>query len=429
MRALCAAVLVLLPTTALAQGNPGPFGGLFGREPERVGREYTVFDIRTSIAGESHDRVLDRQLPAEEREISGQVLGGRAGATFARRSDRMFATVRSFAMQHEYPAQKVGATGIDSAATLSAKLTTRFSIDADVRHQYSPYFNFLTYPVFGPELDGVITITAQPYATLLTANSFDGSLGFTSLYAKHSSLSLSASRRSTQFVQSELNDFDANGFRGVWRRGMTRSTALRVEYERASVRFSGRTETVLQERINAGLDFTRPLSLGRRTTMSFDTQTLIVKEPELGRRYRLNGGVVINRWFGKTWALAAQARRTTDVRPGFLDAVNSELGGLNLSGMLAKRVELIGLIQAGRGIFGFDADAPRFTTGNAAAQLNIALTRHFAVFVSQTFDYYEIPPAASVVAPVTQYARNIFTVGISTWIPVFMRERNPSDTR
>lgn len=430
IRALCVAVLVVLPSTAGAQGNPGPFGGLFGREPERsTGREFTVFDVRTSIAGESDDRVLDKRVPAEDRDISGQILGIKAGAMFAKQSDRLQLRLRSLGTYNEYPVQKVGATTVENTGVLFAKLTTRLSIDGYVSHVYAPFFNFLSVPMYGPEIDGVITVTAQPYATLLETNTLDGNFGFTSFYSKHSTFGLSGVRRQTRFIQSPQNDFTMNGFRGRWTRQLNRSLALRFEYGRDLVHLSSNPDTVLHETIDAGIDLTRALSLGRRTTLSIETQTSIMKQPLIGRQYRLNGGATVGRWIGKTWQFTLHGHRVTDFRPGFVEPLYSDTAGTRLTGMFNKRLEFTGYINGGRGRFGSNALTPRFTTVNSGEQISVAFSRHLAVFVTHGFDYYEIPPDASLVAPVTQYARNSFTVGITTWIPIFMRERVPSDTR
>ena len=428
-RALCVAALTLLPAVAFAQANPGPFGGLFGRTPERTGKEYTLFDVRTLVGAQYDDQVLDRNLPVGERMVSGQIYGARVGGLFARHSDRIDLRIRSMGTYNEYATSKVGATNVETDGSFSGKVGTRLSIDARVMHIYTPYFNFLSYPVYGPEVDGFVSVTSQPYATMVESNTLDGEVGFTSFYSKHSTIGASYLRRSTRFTQSPGNDFELNGFRARWTRSLSRSVGLHFEYERDSAQLSGAGNDVIYERIDLGLDLLKALSPARRTTVVLDAETAIIKQPEMDRSYRLNGGVTVSRWFNRTWTLAGHIHRLTDFLPGFREPLFSDTAGIRLGGMFSERTELSAFVNAGRGRFGMNPDSPPFDTRNAGVQFSFAIAKHFAVFASQNFDYYDVPPASSAVAPVRQFARNSFSVGLTTWIPIFLRERVPSDTR
>ena len=52
------AAALLMPAVAMAQGNPGPYGKLFGRAPATAGaQEHTTVQVRSSI-GANYDSVL-----------------------------------------------------------------------------------------------------------------------------------------------------------------------------------------------------------------------------------------------------------------------------------------------------------------------------------------------------------------------------------
>ena len=85
---LCVAVLLLSPAAAFTQGNPGPFGGLFGRTPNRTGVDYKVFEIRGSGGGQWND-LFDRVAGQPAPPLEGLVNHATAAALFARRSDRL----------------------------------------------------------------------------------------------------------------------------------------------------------------------------------------------------------------------------------------------------------------------------------------------------------------------------------------------------
>ena len=54
---ILAAVLLAAPVAAGAQGGlAGPFGGLFGRAPERTHKEFTAVEFRTAVGGQYRRR-------------------------------------------------------------------------------------------------------------------------------------------------------------------------------------------------------------------------------------------------------------------------------------------------------------------------------------------------------------------------------------
>ena len=423
---LCAAVLVLLPTTAFAQGDPGPFGAFFGRTPERTGREFTVVDLRTSTGGQYDNPVFD---PPEVRLASGSLLATSARLRFARRSDRLQLEVGSSGAFHYFLREPgVGGTTIDNRASFSGKLTTRLSIDASVAHAYQPFFNYEQLPIaFNP---GVVPPTARYVARAVETHSFDGNAGFTSFYAKDASLYASVTRRETRFIQTPDLDFRSTGVRGGWRRHLSRDLTLRLEYGRERIHLSGgEYRDRLHETIDVGFDFTRPLSRSRRTMLNVRTQTSIMQRPPVGRYYRLNGGAGVTRLFGRTWEVTAHADRTTDFLAGFVEPLLGHTAGVRLNGLLSRRTELLVQADGGRGEFGFDSNFGPFAMANAVTQVNYALSRRFGVFVQHALMYYEVPRGASPVTPLTQMGRQTTTFGITTWIPLYVRERSPSDTR
>jgi hypothetical protein len=423
------AVLLLLPTAAFAQGNPGPFGGLFGRTPDRVGKDYQVFEIRTMATGQFEDALNDGSIPAEERVPSRGLGTGGVSGTFAQRSTRLavHATSRGNYVQYmeePYP----GGMGVDSAGNVSFQVASRLSIDASASHLYTPYFQF--HPqFFSWTPDGALLPPSSPYAATAVKNhSYGAGAGFTTAYAKHSTLRAGMERREMRFPDRPDADMSMHGMRAEWTRQLHRSTGLKLGYGRERGRLGEGREHLI-ETIDVGIDVVRPMSPGRRTGFGIRTQTAKLWTPEVGRLWRLNGGLDVTRWLRRTWLVRGQLQRTTDFVAGFVEPLLSDTVGVNVSGMLSRRAELVLLVNGGRGRVGFDASPERFTVGVATAQVSYALSRRIGLFVQHAYFYYELPQSASAVAPLTSLNRQTMTVGITTWIPVYIRERSPSDTR
>lgn len=84
----CAALALLcLPASGAAQ-SAGPFGGLFGRTPERTGREFTGLDVRASLAAQVEDP-LGGDAPGAGEQARRATGGGSADLAFERRTDRL----------------------------------------------------------------------------------------------------------------------------------------------------------------------------------------------------------------------------------------------------------------------------------------------------------------------------------------------------
>jgi hypothetical protein len=423
------AVLLLLPPAAFAQGNPGPFGGLFGRTPERVGKEYRVFEVRTMATGQYEDAVNDASIPVENRLQPGAIANGGVSGLFAERSSRLSVSARSRATYQQYlQSPHTGGTTVDSSGTVTYEVATRLVLDAAVSHLYSPYFQF--HPqFFSWSPDGIPVPPSSPSVATATENhSFSAAGGFTAPYARHSTFSVSATRQETRFKKMPEADLMMSGLHARWSRQVHRDLQFRLGYGRDRGRFGSGLER-LHETIDIGLSYVRPLSAERRTSFAVNTETAKLWAPELGRRYRLNGGLNVTRWFRRSWLLGLQFQRSTEFVAGFVEPLLADTVGATLSGMVGRRAELIIEAHGGRGQVGFDAPTERGTMGRATAQVSYALSRRLGLFAQHTLFYNELPQSASPVSSAAYLNRQIITVGLTTWIPIYTRERSPSDTR
>jgi len=431
---LSIAVVLLLPSAAFAQGNPGPFGGLFGRAPERIGKAYRVFEIRTSSSAQYEQAVLDDSLPRGSVLESGAIASLNVGGMFEERSTRFHLRLQSSGTYQQYlHAGSVGGTTVQTGATINARVATRLSLDGSVNHLYTPFFQFhRRYPTFN--VAGVLVEPSSPYvATVVANNSYEAIGGFTSYYSKHSTLSASFSRRETRFTQLRDERMSINGMRSLWTRQLNRDFRFKLGYGRERVHHSSTpADSFLHEVIDLGVDFERPLSLSRSTTLAFTTETSMFRRPGEDRHYRLNGRVLLNSRLRRTWQVSLSATRLTEFMPGFVEPLFSDNVGASVTGLFSRRVEAIFTGTAGRGVFGIDAAGPRgghFMLANGTTQLNVAVTRRLGLFVQHGFHFFELPPGASTIAPLDRLTRHTYVVGITAWIPLLTQERDARDSR
>lgn len=428
--ALVVIVAALLHGEAFAQAAPGPFGGLFGRTPERIGREFTALELRSAFAGQYDDGVfLDESVPDDSRPKSGATAGANAGVAFERQTDRTRLLFQTGATYQEFIREdrSFGATTNDAELLYRAQVTTRLQVEGSARYLRSPFFRLLPGVVV-PAPGTTVVIPGDQYVVRRLLNdTYDVTGSFTSQYTKSSFLTASLSQRQTKFADRAADTFDVLSAHGQWKRRLSRDFALRLGYGRERIRQGNLPDSeFVHEVVDVGIDFLKQLSVARKTTLDITTQTSMVKRPITGRRYRLNGTATLSRYFRRTWHASLGASRATEFLPGFAEPLLSESAAASVSGLLRSRLEWMSSISAGRGQFGFDGDR-RLLTSHATTRLNWAMTRHFGIYGQYGFYYYELPQGTAAVKLLPQLSRQSFTFGVTAWVPIINKVRMPRD--
>ena len=423
-RPLLIAVLVLAPSVAGAQGFGGPFRGLFGRAPERVGKEYTALEFRSAIGGQFEPAILADPAATELAPPNAAAVGVSSGLTFERRRDRMRLAVYGNGVHQQQQRPAFSATSYGTGGLLVVQVATRLSLNADTSYSRSPFFRL------GPATADValppLSLPGDTYAArALDNNTLDATAGFSSPYSQRSTLSASVSRRATRFAAEPDKDVEVWGARGRWTRKLTRDLAARIGYGREEIRATAFSPRFVHEVIDVGVDVDREFSLTRRTALAFNTQTSMVRENAGERRYRLNGGIVVTRAFERTWAAALSATRNTEFLPGFLQPIFSDAVSGTVSGMLAPRIEWSGALAASRGRIGFE-NLGTFVTYRGTSRLSAGVTRYLGLYAEYSYYSYALPAGSTSIAVLPQLSRQALSVGLSAYVPIFTRMRNAS---
>jgi len=428
-RAACGAVALALlsPIVAGAQSQRNPFAELLGRVPERSGQVYTGLDLR-STAGAQWGMTLEEDFVESDAVLPDGLSGGAdvsMNATYQR--DRVQALGQGRISYQEYRTPPAfGAPAYDGSGRVNFEATNRLSFHGGGLFQRAPF-----YQLAWLEPDLMTPMAAGRSAILLLQNdTIAGDLGFTSQYAKHSSLMASVTARRTEFTQNPGNTFTATGARVMWRRSLRRDLTFHAGYGRESVRqpFGDVDHRFVSERTDIGVDYSKAISVARRTMLSFGTETSLARESRSARVFRLNGHIDFTKRFQRTWQFRAGAERATEYLPGFRAPVFSERGRLSLAGFVAKRLVLNMNADGGQGQVGFN-DSRKFISYTGDAKLTFAMTRHFGVFTQYVYYHFGRPPDSAAFFGLPQVARQAFSVGVQTWVPLIDKEQVSSDPR
>lgn len=422
------ALLLLAPVAAGAQER-NPYAGLFGRAPHRTGREFTSLTFR-SQAGIQFGQTLDTTVASPDGMIpEGIAAAGDAVLTLDHVGERLNAQLHGRAAYQEFRQEPAfGVPAYDTGADFSYKLRTRLQFDGSGRFVHAPYVNTVRLEpwVFGDQ----VIYPADAYAALLLPNNtVEATAGFTSQYTKRSAISGWAELRQTDFPDAPQNDFESRGFRARWQRSMTRYLGVHAVYGRDEIQQrQSDAERYINEIIDVGVDYAHALSLSRRTTFSFQTQTAMLRENGTKGRFRLNGGADLQRFFLKSWQTNVGIHRTTEFLPGYAAPVLADRAQWGVSGYLASKLIFYANADAEQASIGFGQ--PRdMRLYSGSTRLVVAVTRHLGVFGQYYYYHHELPPATDAALVLPRISRQSVSIGIQAWVPLVDKDKVNRDTR
>ena len=426
-RAWCCAVALslLVPAIAGAQDRRNPFAELFGRLPEPQGGDETTLDFRTTT-GVQWAQILQKDDATGDGDVPEGLAGG-ADAQLALNHVGGWLQTTAYARTayQEYRREPAfGAPAYEAGGRVSMRATRRLSIDAGGHYARSPFFQLLEP---SPFVFGEVTASGDPFiAYLIDNDSIQGSAGIIADYTKRSSLSLSGTWRETHFSLSPNDNFSARGFRGQWRRRMSRDLGVHVAYARDEVRQRRLGDSrFMNELFDIGIDYATALPIARRTRFSFATETSALREDKGKRHFRLNGTAELAQGFKRTWRASLGAFRATDFLPGFAAPVFSDTLHAGISGYLSKRFIFYGNLNGMESRIGFD-DRDTYRTYSGDTRLTFAMSRHIGLFGQYVYYHYQLPPMVDSVVRLPRLSRQAYSIGIQTWVPLVNKGKGDS---
>jgi len=408
----------------MAQGNPGPFGGLFGRAPVRApGEARTVVEMRSTVGGQYDSAILAPEDAIATDTQAGLGAGASVGLSLQHQTDKFTALADAVVSRMQYfETPDFGLNLYSGNATIGSAITTRLHGDVSASYVRSPYFQ--VYPNFGPNTnDGVGGRAAPfaPYATQMLSNeSVYASAGLTARLSERNRLSASVFRRQTLFTESGA-DFIVNGYSARWTWQLRRDLGVYAGYGfEHSNQFGELGQEYDNETIDVGVDYTRSFSLARRTTFSFSTSSSLVKTGTSSREIRVNGGVELSKHFRRTWRASAHATRATSFVPGFYEPLYSDMVGVSVGGMFSQRIEWGFYADAGRSEAAI-SNTTAFDSVSASTRLSIALNRYLSLYGQYAAYHYNAATTSNALGLPENLARQSVFVGVTAYIPIYKK--------
>jgi hypothetical protein len=425
--------LCALSRDAWAQRETGPYGNLFGGQPN--GDVNQTLSLRWSAYGGQDDVIREQaqQLAASDDRyrnngdyggLSGQVAYTRGAAenrfsVFGSTDARAYGALRDIPM----PTFSTG-TSFRVAAGKRTSLRGTFS------GSLAPYAQFAPYITAGSSSSEMVPFSYGFAVENRRSLGFGGDFGIVRQLSKRSTLGLDGVWQRGQFergASSEnrtarvmLTQAIANGFGVHGGYG----------YQDARFAFEDTPAATVLHNLDIGVDFNRALSVSRKTRVSFGTGSSIVRPAGGGSQYFLNGQATLEQGIGRTWTALAGYNRSSHFAQGFRDLLFLDAFSAGLGGQLATRVRVSSNASYSFGTVGLGAGAPSVGSYTGSARLGIALSRLVALTASYTYYAYDAPPTATTIPGIAgQLNRQALMIGLSGWIPFINDVRPRRDSR
>ena len=266
-------------------GSQRPYKALFGGSAADPDIRHS-FDVATSVLGGYDDNAADAAGGSPESPLyqSGFYTGfsGTVAYSWQGKSVQVGASLGTDVRYYTEEDEFIGANQFGGIG-FSAALGERTRVSANQSVSYSPAYLYSLFPASGPVTLGAPVGVGDPLGEEHVWI-YDTTANLTRDVSRRGSIEVLGDFRYSDYNQAGTVGRDLKSYSAGarYRHGMTRYAALRLGYVYRKGSYGFGTDvtrpTVVHD-IDVGVDYKRPLSLTRRTTVNFGVGSSIVNTP------------------------------------------------------------------------------------------------------------------------------------------------------
>jgi len=269
----------------------------------------------------------------------------------------------------------------------TTELTRRLRVTGNVYSQRASHHIFWLFPVLGETPLGQITPPSLDYTLNATdGHSVDADANMTYRFTARSSATAEYGRGYSRFGVDEL---ERERWSARYEYGVSRYATLRLGYGREDADYVG-TNHYSRRTIDAGVEYSRPLSFSRKTTLNFRAGSSGLDDGQ-NKYYTVIGYVNLSHQLSRNWAVHAGYDRSIGFINGFLEPFLASSVMTNVTGTMGRRVELSASVGYSDGNIGFTA-APTengYVTYTAGGRVRVLLARNLSAYGEYIHYHYE----------------------------------------
>jgi hypothetical protein len=294
-----------------------------------------------------YDTDITRTAVDPSMQAAAGHVGSTLGLRYASRSDRVaFATRGSVDTRHYRTSPTTTFTGFNGSAMFGADVTSRFHIDTSFTSAYSPQFIFSPIPATAESVVDVEQPSMDFGIFAEDAFSVAGVVGATIKTSRRSAITMTFGAGQYKYLNGAYSQYGSNSrsYSATYSYNTSKYATLRVGYSEQKAEypaFAGQPNAAIKQRsFDAGVNYSRPLSISRRTTLSFSTGSGTIDDG-IETFFTVTGSASLRHEIGRTWTAVAVYSRGLGVVGGFSQPFFSDAVSFDVRGRLAQRVSLI----------------------------------------------------------------------------------------
>ena len=402
-----------------------PYRGIFGGFTDPNTPQSLV--LNSSLFGGYDDDLLsgDSSRPSGDpaKRLSGFYGGAQTNLAYTRNADRFNFGGQAGAQLRYYPDQSYTAEVYSESAHLGAGLWRGANLNVDQRFAYSPNYRLNMFiradgvedPDAGIDSDTDLDLYQS------TAYRYGGGISLSQDLGSRSSIHVGYNIRFVDFKDAQQTDFRTEAAAVGYSYRMNSHVSLRVGYGR---RWADHIEDIKEVfNLDIGLDYSKAVSLSRRTRLAFSTGSAISASDRVENdadprtRFHLIGAARLVHEIGRTWTAGASYRRSMNFREGFDEPLMADAVSATIGGLITRELTFslnTGYVNA-TGVENQRTGYQAFTTNT---QLQYAVNQFVAAFVRYFYYDYTFSARSALEQGIPPNGRrNGVKFGIQTTLP------------
>lgn len=255
---------------------------------------------------------------------------------------------------------------------------------------------------------------------------FAGTVGANVRVTRRSSLNVMYSAAQYRYLVDD-SETSSVVFGGGYSHTLTRYASLRLGYSEVTAQYPtlmGSPANSLRQRSwDAGVNYSRPLSVTRRTTLSFGSGSAALDNGQ-ETFYTVTGNASLRHQIGRTWNLNVIYARGLGMVAGFAEPFFSDGVNANLRGNLGRRIRLIAVASFANGDVGLGPRAQDYRSLQSTGRVEWAVHDRVGVFTGYSYYQYAFEESATIPGVPSELERHSVRAGMIFRLPI-MQERIP----
>jgi hypothetical protein len=403
-----------------------PRGTLFGRATGSASS--TNLDVTAALS-----QAYDSVPPSEFRSLvpqSGPQSGGLSstllGTTDYSRKRRQFDLHGHgvTAWRYYQRLDQLSLVSSDAVVGGTFRLPSRTTLEVTQGTAYSPSYLYQLFPGVAPLEVGESVPSAPDYRVDTTRSyAFDTRVRLSAGSPRHNRVELRAERNIAHFKGAiERPDLDVLGGAARWAHGIGRTGSLFAEYEYRQGEFGlgGRTN---EQRVRLGGDWMPALSRTRRSTVRFSVAPSVMEIPDsatntvvTGTLFKVEGDASLRYQFSRSWSAGGAYSRGVEYIAVLLEPVFRDAARLEVSGLLADRLDVSASAGMSVGASAFTDKRERHDAYTGTARVRYAVGRSLAVYGEYLYYYYRFHDLAGLAVNLpSRFQQHGVRAGLMLW--------------